>query len=170
MIKNSEQDLKNGRTRYVHFLGFSLIELLVVISILALIVPLTFTVGAKSEEKAAIEEAKNLAAWLERAYIRSNITKQRFQITGSIALTPYFYISWLSASSNKTEIYESRGRALFTVPKGGTLEYNPLMEYNEDQFGMTIRVYRGSDRSKKKIIRYIIVSRFGRVRVSEFSL
>ena len=171
MIANNERNPKNRRAYCVRFLGFSLIEMLVAISVFALIVPVAFTANAKSEEMKAIEEAKNLAAWLEHAFIRSNITKQRFQIIGPNALTASFNVSWISASaalSNNTETYESNGRALFLVPSGGNIEYNPLMGYNENQFGMTIRVFRGSDRVRSKIIRYVIISRFGRVRVSKY--
>jgi len=161
---------KNGRACCVHFFksGFSLIELLIVISILALSVSMSFIPGTQSEEKQAIEEAKNLADWFERAFIKSNITKQRFQIIRINVPLPNFYINWISASSNQRETYESRGRALFTIPQDdGTSVYNPLMGYLEGQFGMTIRVYRGSDTGMSKIIRYVIISRFGRVRVSE---
>ncbi|MCL1941106.1 MAG: type II secretion system GspH family protein [Synergistaceae bacterium] len=160
--------MKNGRACRVHFFGFSLIELVAAMSIMMLFIPVAFIPMSKSEEKLAIEEAKNLADWLERAFIKSNVTKQRFQIIGSNALTPYFYINWTSSSGSKKEIYESGGRALFTVPSGGVSDYNPLVGYLENQLGMTIRVYRGSDRARSKTIRYVIISRFGRVRVSEF--
>jgi len=172
MIINNKQT-KNGRICCVHFLsakfaGFSLMELLVVISILMLLVPAAFTTRAKSEERQAIEEARRLANWLEHAFIRSNVTKQRFRIIGSSAVSQNFHITWISASSTQRETYESGGRALFQVPAGGVSDYNPLLGYLEGQLGMTIRVYRGSDTRRSRIIRYVIISRFGRVRVSEF--
>ena len=134
-----------------------------------MLIPMSFVPWTQSEEKKAIEEAKNLAVWFEQAFIRSNITKQRFQLVGTNALTSYFYINWISASSTQRETYESGGRALFIVPSGcGISVYNPLVGYIEGPFGMTIRVYRGSDTRRSKVIRYVIISRFGRVRVSEF--
>ena len=169
---NNECKLKNGRTCCVHFFkflpGYSLIELILVISILALFSTMTFMPGKQSNELKAIEEAKNLADWLEQAFIRSSITKQRFRIIGSNSLSQYFYMNWITASSTNNEIYSSGGKALFTVPSGGVLEYNPIVGFNDGQFGMTIRVYSGSDTARRRVIRYVIISRFGRVRVSEF--
>ena len=171
---NYEQN--NGRNSYVHYFskekrssrpGFSLIELFSAMSILALLLSMSFIPREQSEVRKAIAEANNLADWLELAFIKSNITKQRFRIIGSNASSPYFYITWVTAASTQKDVYESSGRALFTVPSGGVSEYNPLVGYLENQLGMTIRVYRGSDTSRSKVIRYIVVSRFGRVRVSE---
>ena|GEM_PF-1867880 len=148
--------------------GFSLIELLAAIMVLALLTSMSFIPRAQSAEQKAIEEAGNLADWLELAFIRSNVTKQRFRIIGSNAVSPYFYINWITASSPQNEVYTSDGRALFNVPSGGVSEYNPTVGFLEGQLGTTIRVYGGSDTARSKILRYIIISRFGRVRVSEF--
>ncbi|MCL2767628.1 MAG: hypothetical protein FWE49_02745 [Synergistaceae bacterium] len=121
-------------------------------------------VSSDSAEKQAIEESKNFADWLERAFIKSNITKQRFLIKRFKTYSPNFYITWMSDSS-ETETYDSGGRALFSDPSSGNenSEYNPLVNYLEHQLGMTINVY---DRRRSKLVRYVIVSRFGRVRVS----
>jgi hypothetical protein len=119
----------------------------------------------QSEEQKAIEEASNLADWLEQAFIKSSITKQRFKIIGMNSLSPQFYINWIAASSTKNEVYSSEGRALFSVPAGGVSEYNPIVGFLEGQLGTTIRVYESK---KRTIVRYVIISRFGRVRVSEF--
>ena len=170
-------DCNNGRqstalTSRAHFLkrrlGFTLIELLASFIVLALITSISFIPGTQSPEQKAIEEASNLADWLELAFIRSNVTKQRFRIIGSNSVAPDFYINWITASSTQNEIYASTGRALFSVPSGGVSEYNPLVGFLEGQLGTTIRVYSGSDVARSKVLRYIIVSRFGRVRVSEF--
>ena len=176
MVMNYEQ-VNDGRNCCVHYFsiwrrrgsrpGFSLIELFSAISILALLLSMSFIPRGQSAEKIAIAEAKNLADWLELAFIKSNITKQRFRIIGSNASSPNFYITWVTATSAERGVYESSGRALFAVPSGGVSEYNPLMGFLENQLGMTIRVYRGSDVSRSKVIRYVIVSRFGRVRISE---
>jgi prepilin-type N-terminal cleavage/methylation domain-containing protein len=167
-----ERVIKNGRAHCVHFFrtksGFTLIELLIALSVLAALTSMSFIPRTQSAEQKAIEEAKNLADWLEHAFIKSNITKQRFRIIGSSALSPNFYISWITASSTKNEIYSSDGRALFTVPSGGVIEYNPVVNFLDGQLGMTIRVHSGSDVARGKVIRYVIISRFGRVRVSEF--
>lgn len=171
-VTKSERKTQNGRTCCVHFLkynpGFTLIELLIAISVLALITSMSFTPQKQTAEQIAIEEANNLADWLEMSFIRSNITKQRFRIIGTNSLSPNFYTSWITASSTVNEIYESEGRALFSVPSGGLLEYSPLVNFLDGQLGMTIRVYSGADNARRNIIRYVIISRFGRVRVSQY--
>jgi hypothetical protein len=128
---------------------------------------MSFIPRSQSEEKKAIEEAKNIADWLELAFIKSNATKQRFRIIGANSASPNFYIVWVSDSSTQSEVYNSGGRALFAVPTGGVSDYNPLVGFLENQLGMTIRVYCGSDIRRNRVIRYVIISRFGRVRVSE---
>ena len=148
--------------------GFSLIELLIAFSVLALLTSISFTPQIQSAEQKAIEEANNLADWLEMSFIRSNITKQRFRIIGASSMSPNFYTSWIAASSTVNEIYESNGRALFFVPSGGLLEYNPLVNFLDGQLGMTVRVYTGTDTARRNVIRYVIISRFGRVRVSQY--
>lgn len=170
-IKN-ERKAQNGRTCCVHFaeskLGFSLIELVFAISLLALLTSMSIVPQTQSKEQKAVEEANNLADWLEKAFIRSNITKQRFRIIGMNSLSPDFYTSWITASSTVNEIYKSNGLALFSVPSGGLLEYNPLVNFLDGQLGMTIRVYTDADQARSSVLRYIIISRFGRVRVSKY--
>jgi len=173
-----KEQIGNGRVCCVHFfrkekskgsrLGFSLIELLSAISILALLISMSFIPVSQSEEKKAIEEAKDLADWLEMAFIKSNVTGQRFRIIGSNSTSPNFFITWVTDTTAQNEVYASGGRALFAVPSGGVSEYNPLVGFLENQLGMTIRVYLGSDSRRDRVIRYVIISRFGRVRVSEF--
>jgi prepilin-type N-terminal cleavage/methylation domain-containing protein len=168
----SKQKEQNGRARCVHSVkfrpGFSIIELLAAIAVLALISYVSFTPRTKSDEQKAIDEANNLAVWLEQAFIKSNVTKQRFKIVGMNSSSANFYVNWITASSTQNEIYASDGQALFSVPSGGVLEYNPIVGFLEGQLGTTIRVYRGSDIARSKVIRYVIISRFGRVRVSKF--
>jgi len=160
---------KTSRVRFLkRRFGFSLIELLAATIVLALIVSSSFIPSTQSAEQKAIEEAGNLADWLELAFIRSNVTKQRFRIIGSNSLSPNFYINWITASSTQNETYSSDGRALFSVPSGGVSEYNPTVGFLEGQLGTTIRVSGGSGVASNRVLRYVIISRFGRVRVSEF--
>lgn len=147
--------------------GFSLVELIVVLTILGLTVPFALQAKTYSEEELAAQEAENLARWFRSIFARSDANGQAFGIIIGVPAEPEIRVDWYG---NKTsvklaqEIYLTGNGSLFSNYAGSGYVYRPSLS-SANPFGMTIRVYKKSGTGYP--VRYVIISRFGRVRISK---
>lgn len=148
--------------------GFSFIELLVALALLAILVPVGISAKALTEEELAIMEAESLARWLRAKFLEADAASRYFEILTTAAASTEFTIYRLdNVNGNVTktaETYSSGGRARFSGTGTNLLNYNPVLN-SLTPFGATVSVRKGSGTGI--VPRYVVISRFGRVRVSE---